>query len=540
MKGPISKPDMVFLISLMFGAPASFGHQLTDSPDDAFDQDGTTASIQAKDPGVRGGVPGAGGAVSPIQANELASFLEGRFRMTELEAVCDGCSNITPGSATGQYPFLQTITNSAGLGARFNGDQCSVCHSQPAIGGSAGLLVPNPKAGQDQFKTPENPMFDLIAHRNGATNKIPSFIQQFGPIRELRLLRHPDGTPDGGVHQLFTVVGRNDDPTIQGCNASVLPQPDFDKEVRNKNVAFRIPLQEFGLGLIDSLQDQEILARHNATATHRAELGIVGVPNRSGNDGTITRFGWKAQNKSLIIFSGEAYNVEMGVTNEAFPQAVEENDFCNGPKKAHPNDVMRTDTSDAANEGFTNPLHVNADWFQFSIFMRFLDGPKPVLFSASAQRGQQVFNAIGCALCHTPQMTTAAVMSTDSLENKPVDLYSDMLIHHMGPGLADHVTQGAASGDMFRSTPLWGVGQRIFFLHDGRTSDLLKAIKYHASHACREDDRTTNINANPNFGCRDLTTGAAYGDSEANAVIGRFKALAAGEKQSILDFLRSL
>jgi len=110
----------------------------------------------------------------------------------------------------------------------------------------------------------------------------------------------------------------------------------------------------------------------------------------------------------------------------------------------------------------------------------------------------------------------------------------------MGPGLADHVTQGTASGDMFRSTPLWGVGQRLFFLHDGRTSDLLKAIKYHASRACRDDDRATNTNENPNFGCRNLTNGVAYGDSEANAVIVRFRALVAADKQSILDFLRAL
>jgi hypothetical protein len=490
------------------------------------------------DPGVRGGAAGAGGPVSPIQVNELASFQEGLFRMTELESVCDGCSDITPGSSTGQNPLLQTITNSAGLGARFNGDQCVVCHSQPALGGSGGFLVPNPKDGPGHFRTPENPMFDLIPHRNGATNHIPSFIQQYGPIREMRLLRHTDGTPDGGVHQLFTIVGRTDDPTIPNCTADVIPQPDFDLEVANKNVAFRIPLQEFGLGLIDSIQDQEILARHNATATDRARLGILGVPNRSGNDGTITRFGWKAQNKSIVMFGGEAYNVEMGVTNELFPQAVEENDLCNGPHKAHPNDVLRTDTSDAENEGFNNPLHINADWFQFSLTMRFFDGPQPVALSTSAQKGQQQFNRIGCANCHTPQMSTAAVMNTDSLQGKAVNLFSDLLIHHMGPGLADHVTQGAATGDMFRTTPLWGIGQRIFFMHDGRTNDLLQAILFHASTACTSTP--ANTNGNPNFGCHNLTTGAAYGDSEANAVIANFNALNNNQKQSILDFLRSL
>ena len=74
-----------------------------------------------------------------------------------------------------------------------------------------------------------------------------------------------------------------------------------------------------GLGLIESIQDREILAQQAATASQRAALGIAGHPNRSGNDGTITRFGWKAQNKSITMFAGEAYNVEMGITNELFP-----------------------------------------------------------------------------------------------------------------------------------------------------------------------------------------------------------------------------
>jgi CxxC motif-containing protein (DUF1111 family) len=92
----------------------------------------------------------------------------------------------------------------------------------------------------------------------------------------------------------------------------VLPQPDFETQLRNHNISFRIPLQMFGLGLIDTIQDIEILERHDATSGLRERLGITGIPNRSANDGTITRFGWKAQNKSLTMFSGEACNVEMG------------------------------------------------------------------------------------------------------------------------------------------------------------------------------------------------------------------------------------
>ena len=477
--------------------------------------------VIAKDPGVRGGVAGGGRPIAGLNANELAMFLEGQFRATELESTCETCSDIIPGTNTGQDPLLQTITNSAGLGARFNGDQCLICHSQPALGGSGGFLVPNP---QDAVhRAPENPMFDLIPHRKGQTNVVPSFITQYGPIREARFIKNPDGTPDGGVHQLFTIVGRTDDPTIPGCTAAVLPQPDFETQLKNNNVIFRTPLQLFGMGLIDSILDREILARHDATADFRAANGITGVPNRSGNDGTITRFGWKAQNKSLTVFAGEAYNVEMGVTNELFPQATEENPLCNGPAKPHPNDVLRTAADDTRNEGFNNPLHIVADWMQFTLFMRFLDAPQPVALTASAQAGQQFFGTgpdrpgIGCVACHTAQMVTAGHMQTPALENVPVNLFSDLLVHHMGSRLADNVTQGVAKGDMFRSTPLWGVGQRKFFLHDGRTDDLLVAIRAHAAEA-----------------------GNGYPASEANAVVARFNSLPAANKQSILDFLRSL
>ena len=115
---------------------------------------------------------------------------------------------------------------------------------------------------------------------------------------------------------------------------------------------------------------------------------------------------------------------------------------------------------------------------------------------------RHVFNAIGCALCHTPTMQTAPVMNSAVLEYRPVNLFSDLLVHHMGAGLADDVIQGAAGPDEFRSAPLWGVGQRLFFLHDGRTSDLLVAIKAHSSGKTKD-----------------------YPPSEANAVIDNFRDL---------------
>lgn len=486
-------------------------------------------SFGQKDPGVRPGSPSAGGPLPGLTLNELALFAEGKLRMTQLESVCDGCNDVTLGSDTGQDPNLATLTNSSGLGVRFNGDQCSVCHQQPAIGGSGGFLVPNPQDPPNKQRKPENPMFDLIPHRKGAQNHVPSFITQYGPIREVRFQTNPDGTPDGGVHALFTIVGRSD-IGASGCTAAELPSTDFDTEYRKGNLSFRIPLQEFGLGLIEAIQERTILESAAATISPRAVLGVGGIPNRSGNDGTITRFGWKAQNKSLAMFAGEAYNVEMGITNDMFPNARDENPVCSQGIN-EPNDIIRTDNTDVRNQSFTNPRHQIPDWFAFAVFMKFLAPPEPAPLSASAQRGRQLFgtsassSGIGCMLCHTPSMITGPRNETEALQNVPVNLYSDLLVHHMGSGLADNVTQGLAQGDMFRTTPLWGIGKRFFFLHDGRTSDLLQAILAHAS-GDREDATQKD--------------GHNYPPSEATAVIHRFKALTEGDQQAILDFLRSL
>lgn len=494
----------------------------------------TSPCLAQKDPGVRKGPPGGGTPLDGLTTNELALFNEGQQRAIQLEAVCDDCSDVELGSFIDPLlGKLVTKTNSAGLGTRFNGDQCLSCHNQPALGGSGGFMVPNPQDPPNRQRAPENPMFDLIPHRKGGTNKVPSFLQQYGPIREVRFAEKSDGSPDGGVHQLFTVVGRSDIFPVgqqNTCDISVLPPTDFESQLKKDNLRFRIPLQLFGLGILDGIQDGEILGRHNEFETIRLQLGIQGVPNRSGNDGTITRFGWKAQNKSIAMFSGEAYNVEMGVTNDLFTQATDEAPLCTADK-SEPNDITRTDPDDSRNQSMFNPMHEVPDWLMFALYMRFLDAPKPVELSHHAKRGQQLFGTdpsnpgVGCVGCHTATMVTPARSETQALQNLTVHPYTDLLVHHMGKGLADDITQGAATGDMFRTTPLWGAGQRIFFLHDGRTSDLLEAIQTHASNAnC--DDRHHDQ--------------ACYGPSEANTVIRQFNALSKEDKQAILDFLRSL
>jgi len=416
------------------------------------------------DPGVRGGSPGAGGPINGLTQGEkdfFNTFAKPGF--AEVEDVPTG-----------------------GLGPRFNLDSCAGCHAQPAMGGTSPFT--NPQVAKAPTMAPP------------PANQIPAFLSLMGPVREARFVTNPDGTPDGGVHDLFVITGRKDAPA--GC---AIQQPDFAQALAANNVIFRIPTPVFGGGLLEAITDTAL--RQNLASDpdgKKAFFGIKGRLNTSGNDGTVTRFGWKAQNKSLDIFAGEAYNVEMGVTNEVFQTEREENPNCS--KVAAPNSDFTFNPGGSI---------ASSDILNFRAFMRFLAPPTPACVgaacSASIQNGSKLFIDAGCATCHTPTLFTGND-ATAALRNQPVNLFSDMALHHMGEGLEDDVSQGAAGPDEFRTAPLWGVGQRIFFLHDGRSKDLLDAIAAHASQG-----------------------------SEANIVVGAFEFfLTAQQKQDILNFLRSL
>jgi CxxC motif-containing protein (DUF1111 family) len=426
-----------------------------------------TAHAQV-DPGVRPGAAGAGNPIAGLTANELAFFDAGLEDFEEAEGVGDG------------------------LGPRFNLDSCGGCHIQPAIGGTSPSVNP-------QVAT---------ATAFGARNTVPSFITLNGPVREARFKSLPGGAPDGGVHGLFVISGRSD-PTGSASSCNIL-QENFAAQLASNNVIFRIPTPVFGLGLIEEIEDRTILTNLSANGSAKAALGISGRVNRNDNDGRISRFGWKAQNQSGLVFSAEAYNVEMGITNEGFQTERDETPACQFAQL--PNDVTNVD-------GATGIDTVSAVE-KFAFFMRFLAPPAPSTTtpggSNSITEGRNAFVNIGCAQCHTPTLVTGNA-TVAALRNKNATLYSDLALHNMGPGLADDVSQGAARGDEFRTAPLWGLGKRIFFLHDGRTSNLVTAIQAHAS---------------PGNGF--------YPPSEANAVVNSFNALPPTRKQDLLNFLRSL
>ncbi len=438
----------------------------------------TSSATTARDPGVRRGPAGAGGPIAGLTRRQSAFFVEGKADFEEVESVADG------------------------LGPRMNLDGCAGCHAQPATGGTSPSV--NPQVA--------------FASKDRGTDKVPYFITADGPVREARYKYNADGTRDGGVHNTATITGRTGATT--GC---VLAQPDFDGAYQKDNLTFRIPTPVFGAGLIEQIPDSAILASQAANANTKQQLGIRGRPNivvpgrtitgntnNNGNDGTIARFGWKAQNQTLLVFSGEAYNVEMGITNELFQQEREQYSKCQ--YVTVPNDVTDTELRDT-------PSGLNAIE-KFAFFQRFLAPPTPSTDTpggaTSITRGRDLFMNTGCALCHTPQLKTGN-STVAALRNMTANLFSDLLVHAMGPDLADDIVQGGAQGDEFRTAPLWGLGQRIFFLHDGRTNDLIEAIRAHKSAG-----------------------NATFGASEANPVVDKFNNLSVGQKQDLLNFLRSL
>ena len=433
---------------------------------------GTSAVVEsddrARDPGVRGGTAGAGDPLPNLTQYELDFFQVGLEDFEEAEGITDG------------------------LGPRFNLDSCGGCHLHPEIGGTSPAL--NPQVA--------------LATAFGASNTVPSFIRPDGPVREARFKFNSNGSRDGGVHGLFVISGRVDGTgDATGCT---IVQDEFEAQLARKNVIFRIPTPLFGSGLMESIPDTTLLANLSSNSGAKSRAGISGRLNRNGNDGTITRFGWKAQVVSLLLFSGEAYNVEMGITSELFQNERDQTAKCQ--YSSHPNDVTALDE--------TTGLPIVSAIENFAVFMRLLAPPTASLTtpggSTSITRGRQLFADIGCALCHTPMMKTGNA-TVAALQYKDANLFSDLAVHNMGSRLADNVEQGLAAGDEFRTAPLWGLGQRLFFLHDGRTRDLVRAIQEHAS-----------------------TGNSQFAASEANRVIGNFDSLPGRSQQDLLNFLRSL
>src|SRR2546428_382569 len=345
-----------------------------------------SAEFTATDPGTRSGAPGAGGPLPGLGRLNLQFFLAGQGAFQEIDSV------------QGTIP-----DTGLGLGPRFNLDNCAGCHSQPAPGGTSPFLNPQVAA----------------ANRDGATNTLPRFVAAAGPVLDAFVRFRPDGARAGHLLNLYTIAGRGDAP---GCG---LAQPDFEAELAIDNLGFRIPSPMFGAGLVEAIDDGTILRNMAADHSRKQSLGIGGHPN-TRPDGTIGRLGWKAELKSIEIFVAGAYNVEIGATNPLSRIERDPDPACH----------FNPTPEDHFKPGAPTLPEFVPDVVNLAFFVRFLAPPSPAPDTPSIARGRDLFGQVGCALCHTPSLRTGA-SAKRALRNKPVSLFSDLIVHRMGPGLAD-------------------------------------------------------------------------------------------------------
>ncbi len=315
----------------------------------------------------------------------------------------------------GKDDFVERETPGSGLGPIFNRDSCVACHSGPAVGGAS-----------------------------------PINVTRFGKVT-------------GGVFDPLTSLGGS---LLQ--ERAISPN-GLEKVPTSANVvAKRQTTPLFGLGLIEAIPDAVILKGVRTTAVD----GVLGkasmVQDVASGKSLVGRFGWKAQQASLLAFAGDAYLNEMGITNRLFPAE-------NAPN----GNVTLLNQLDKVKdpEDTVDPATGKAGIDLLADYMRFLAPPPTQPVTASTAFGAKFFLDVGCTSCHTPSMTTGP-SPVSALNNKTIFLYSDLLLHDMG-SLGDGIVQGAAGAREMKTPPLWGAAASEPYLHDGRARTLDEAIRAH-------------------------------------------------------------
>ena len=335
----------------------------------------------------------------------------------------------------GRREFTRRWRPDQGLGPVFNGQSCVECHDGPAAGGSG---------------------------RNLAATRVTRFGRWTG------------GSFDPLEHLGGTLIQRRS--LREFSRAYPIPGETVPLEANVR--AFRAASPMFGAGLLEAIPAAEILARADPDDADRD--GVSGRPNRVQNHETgareLGRFGWKAQVPTLSFFAGDALVNELSVTSPSFPLEI------------LPQGRSIPAGADRVPDPEANAQEVAA----LAAFMRYLAPPPAGTPTPAATRGRAVFVAIGCAACHTPQMRTEG--SDPGVAGRTVNLYSDLLLHDMGPALADGIPMGEAGPAEWRTTPLWGVAARPNWLHDGRAGTIDQAIRLHGGESAASATRYQGLN----------------------------------------------
>ncbi|MBL8631500.1 MAG: thiol oxidoreductase [Rhodospirillaceae bacterium] len=371
--------------------------------------------------------------------------------------------------------------NTQGLGPLFNAKSCFDCHIQNGRG------------------TPPTKPHDVLdsslvrisvpgADPNGGPNPVPIYGDQLQDKAIDGV--PPEATPN--VRWREVVKGKFADGTHYSLRKPTvtLTKPAYGTFPKDVMISFRVSNPVIGVGLLESVPESTLLAL--ADETDADGDGISGRMNVVFDMATKTRkagrFGWKANNASLRHQNATAALSDMGLSSEMLPIDLcrkEQVECMDAARKAKPA------------EGFElTPEHVE----QLLVYMQLIAVPhqrNPQL--PEVKRGEAVFRDIGCAACHMPTLITAADAAIPELANQTIHPFTDLLLHDMGEGLADHRPDNLASGTEWRTAPLWGLGlvQKVnghsFLLHDGRARNVAEAILWHGgeAEAAKEKFRTS-------------------------------------------------
>jgi CxxC motif-containing protein (DUF1111 family) len=336
----------------------------------------------------------------------------------------------------GKILFKKRFGPSEGLGPFYNATSCESCHSKPVMGGAA-----------DLYRN-----FYVAAIGDPAfQSNLPGLPSQVIPAF---------GSPDS---PLFTFEGRRKELVTEFAGTQVISAQ------RNS-----VPL--FGVGLFEFISNETILA--NADPEDDDGDGISG---RHGGDAAgVGRFGQKSQSNNVEFFTRAPLMNQMGITSNPFRGVAGTVSLAHGMA---PQGSGTPNAATADNDGVPDPEISAQDLGDLIAFSRFLAPPQPLPFDDTARAGEATFAAIGCAKCHIPELPSS---------RGPVRAYSDLLLHDMGPELADRMNFGRPqlsvsgpnhTGNEFRTMPLWGVSKFGPHLHDGRAATLDEAIRMHGGEA---------------------------------------------------------
>ncbi|MCR8724165.1 di-heme oxidoredictase family protein [Frigidibacter sp. ROC022] len=349
---------------------------------------------------------------------------------------------------------------SDGLGPLYNARSCAACHPG---GGGAGLPgAGEPSVGlvvQISVSGPQGPEPDPVYGRQIQTRGIAGHAAE-AAVR-LDWTEHEVALSGGETARL-----RQPEPSLTDV-AYGAPAPGL---MLSPRLAPRLR----GLGLIDRLPDAAILAAEDPE--DRDGDGISGRANRDGA-GRPGRFGWKASQPDLRHQAAAAFADDIGLGSPLRPGGWGDCTAAQAACRAAP-DGAGPDGAEVTDQMLD----------LVSLYTRNLAAPVPA--GSPDPRGAELFETVGCALCHRPRLGDAP--------DAPA-AYSDFLLHDMGPGLADHRPQGDATGQEWRTAPLWGMSARgpdghpAPLLHDGRARSPLEAILWHDGEARPMRDRVVEM-----------------------------------------------